>query len=131
MTNSPFEGFDNAVLHFQVPTGTYTTNALGNRVPQYSNITIRAVLRTVRNIAQIQYYLGADEAAELMQGYLVDPLNLSDNLHAPVEGEAEIKIATGIIESGTFRLLPEIQSPYLVGTRINMVNKITGIFKKS
>lgn len=128
---SPFLGFDNATLIFQIPTGTYAINSTGGRTPVTAPVSIRALLKPVRDVAQIQYYLGADQTSELMRGYLVEPMSLPAGLHLPADGVAEIEIAIGVVAKGSFKMLPCTASPYLVGAGIDLVNRIQGVFKRN
>jgi len=127
---SPFSPFQNAILTFQVPTNIVTTNAVGNRVVQTTPVEILAMLKPVKNAAEVQRYLGDDSSAELMKGYLIEPLQLPANLHPPVEGTATIITALGITETGTFELQPLSQSPYLTGVKVDFLNKVVGIFRR-
>lgn len=127
MTSS-FKVFTNATLVFQVPNGIVTKNAMGNRVVQTAPVEIKAMLRPVRDAAQINYYVGDDETAELMTGYVTEPLP-PPSLHPPVEGKAMVKTAVGVIRNGSFKLLPNSQSPYLVGLKIDTLTKILGVFR--
>lgn len=127
--SSPFSPFENAVLHFDIPTGNFTINSVGNRVMEETQVEIRAMLKPVRNAAEVAYYLGDDQTAELMSGYLTNPLQLPTNLHPPAEGRATITTAVGKTETGTFELQPLSSSPYLTGLKINFLTKIIGVFR--
>lgn len=127
---SPFTTFANATLVFQLPTGVVTVNSVGNRVVETGPVEIKAMLKPVRDAAEVNYYVGDDATAELMSGYLVDPTSLPDNLHPPVEGKAEVITALGRTESGDFKLMPRSQSPYIQGVGIGFLNKVYGIFRR-
>lgn len=127
---SPFTPFENALLVFNIPTGAVTKNALGNRVSQTAAVEIRAMLKPVRDAAEVSYYIGDDDSAELMSGYLIAPLQLPANLHPPAEGKATIKTALGKTEVGTFELKPSSQSPYIAGAKVNFLCKIIGVFRR-
>lgn len=127
---SPFAPFENALIVFDIPTGVVTKNALGNRVTQTAEVEIRAMLKPVKDAAEVQYYIGDDNTAELMSGYLTNPLRLPPNLHAPIEGRATIKTALGKTEVGTFELKPNSQSPYVMGVKMNFIHKIIGVFRR-
>lgn len=99
-------------------------------MPVTAPVKIRALLKPVRDVAQIQYYLGADQTSDLMRGYLVEPMTLPAGLRPPTEGRAEIEVAIGVVAKGTFKILPLVQSPYLIGAGIDLVNKIQGVFKR-
>lgn len=128
--SSPFTPFANAVLTFNVPTGNVTINLVGNRVVETSPLQFTAMLKPVKDAAEVSFYVGDDDVSELMKGYLVEPLVFPPNLTAPIEGKAEVKTAIGVSKSGTFKLLPLTQSPYLTGLGIDFLTKITGVFRR-
>lgn len=135
---SPFSGFDNAILTFQVADGTYTTNAVGNRSLNYQPLTIKAVLKpttdtgTVNRYAQeIQQFAGADGHAVLLEGCLVEPQIYPQGVEFLMEGDIEITVAIGKAETGRFKLLPIVQSPYVVAMGIDLITPIRGIFRKN
>lgn len=130
MTSSPFAAFQNAVLVFQVPTGAVKQNSVGNRVVETATLEIKAMLNPVADAAQIQQYIGDDDSAELMTGYLVSPLQLPFNLLPPIEGKATIKTNSGLFETGTFNLLPSSQSAYITGIGVKYLCKIVGVFRR-
>lgn len=127
--SSPFTSFANAVLTFNVPTGNVTINLVGNRVVETSPLQFTAMLKPVKDAAEVSFYVGDDDVSELMKGYLVEPLVFPATLTAPIEGKAEVKTAIGVTKSGTFKLLPLTQSPYLTGLSIEFLTKVTGVFK--
>ncbi len=127
---SPFKQFENAKLTFQIPTGKVVVNRVGNRVQEVGPVEVRAMLKPSKNAVQINYYVGDDQTLELLTGYLTEPLTMPRYLHPPVDGEAEIKTAIGITRKGTFKLLPNTQSPYIMGVDIPFLTKITGVFRR-
>lgn len=128
---SPFKHYENALLRFQIPTGKVVVNRVGNRVQEVEPVEVRAMLRPSKNLVQINYYVGEDQTSELLTGYLTEPLTMPRYLHPPADGEAEIKTAIGITRKGTFKMLPNTQSPYIMGTDIPFLTKILGIFKRT
>lgn len=128
---SPFKQFENARLTFQLPTGKFTLNKVGNRVQEVGPVEIRAMLRPSKNLVQINYYVGEDQTSELLTGYLTEPLTMPRYLHPPADGEAEIKTAIGITRKGTLKILPNTQSPYIMGTDIPFLTKILGVFRRT
>ncbi|MFN6572408.1 hypothetical protein [Dendronalium sp. ChiSLP03b] len=135
---SPFSGFENSVLTFQVADGTYTTNAVGNRSLNYEALTIKAVLKpttdtgTVNRYAQeIQQFAGADGHAVLLEGYLVEPQTYPQGVEFLAEADIEITVAISKPETGRLKLLPVVQSPYVVAMGIDLITPIRGIFRRN
>lgn len=128
---SPLKFFENSYLSFQIPTGKTTFNNLGNRVVGMEPLTLRAKLNPLRDSAQVSQYVGDDETAELMQGYLTFPLILPAALKTPAEGRARIEVARGRWEEGDFELKTLTQSAYKVKCKIDYLNKIIGVFRRS
>lgn len=127
--SSPFAAFTNATIQFKIPTGAITFNSVGNRVVETSDIVIKAMLNPIRDAATLNQYVGDDENSELFSGYLTDPLTLPANFHPPIEGQATIETSVGIAQTGTFKLLPSSSSAYLVGLKIDFLNKVIGVFR--
>ena len=127
---SPFTAFTNATITFKLPTGVVSTNNLGNRVIETSLIVVKAMLKPVKDSATVNYYLGDDDSAELMSGYLTEPTTLPTYLKPPTEGAIVISTAVGRSEAGTFKLLPRSQSPILSSLNIDSLTKIIGIFRR-
>ncbi|WP_414755574.1 hypothetical protein [Anabaena sp. CCY 9910] len=134
---SPFSGFENSTLIFKVSDGTYTINAAGNRKPNTVDAIIKAVLKpasysSVNTYAQeIQQFAGADGHAVLLEGYLVNPTTYPQGVEFLAEAEAEITTAIDKPETGRFKLLPIVQSPYVVATGIDIITPIRGIFRRN
>lgn len=130
MVASPFATFANATLTFNLPTGVVTTNLVGNRVVQTSPLAFTAMLSPVRDTGEINYYIGDDDVSELMKGYLIEPTIFPATLTAPIEGSAQVETVIGTFKTGTFKLLPRSQSPYLTGLKIEFLTSIFGVFKR-
>ncbi|MBN3875199.1 hypothetical protein [Nostoc sp. JL23] len=135
---SPFAGFENTTLIFQVADGTYTTNAVGNRSANYQPLTIIAVLKpttdysTVNRYAnEIQQFAGADGRAVLLEGYLVEPQVYPLGIEFLMEANIEINVAIDKPETGRFKLLPIVQSPYVVAMAIDAITPIRGVFRRN
>ena len=128
--SSPFVAFANATITFKVPTGIVSVNSVGNRVIETSLIVVKAMLKPVRDMAELNYYIGDDDSAELMSGYLTEPTSLPASLKPPTEGAIVITTALGRSESGTFKLMPRSQSPILAGVGIDYLNKVVGILRR-
>lgn len=134
---SPFSGFENTTLTFQVADGTYTTNAVGNRSANNQPLTITAVLKpttdysTVSRYAdEIQQFAGADGHAVLLEGYLVDPTVYPQGIEFLMEADIQITVVIGKAETGRFKLLPVVQSPYVTAMGIDAITPIRGIFRR-
>ena len=127
---SPFSTFANATITFNLPTGVVTTNSVGNKVVQTSPLAFTAMLKPVRDTGEVNHYIGDDDVSELMKGYLIEPKSFPPTLTAPIEGSATVKTAIGVTKTGTFKLLPRSQSPYLTGLNIEFLTSIFGVFKR-
>ncbi|MEH2384902.1 MAG: hypothetical protein V7K14_03725 [Nostoc sp.] len=135
---SPFSGFDNTILTFQIADGTYTINAVGNRSANYQPFIIKAVLKptidysTVSRYAdEIQQFAGADGHAVLLEGYLVEPQVYPQGVEFLMEADIQITVAIGKPETGRFKLLPVVQSPYVVAMAIDAITPIRGVFRRN
>lgn len=132
MTTSPFTPYINAILNFNVPVMVKSSDRVGNRTMKDQVITLKAVLKPQESdTVTLQYYIGDDVTATLLEGYLVDPPTVPNLLKPPFDGNATIATASGRSETGRFKILPIVQSPYLVALNINLVNKIRGIFTRA
>jgi hypothetical protein len=136
--SSPFSGFDNTTLTFQVADGTYSTNTVGNRSLNYQSLIIKAVLKpttdtsTVNRYAnEIQQFTGADGHAALLEGYLVEPQVYPQGIEFLMEADIEINVAINKPETGRFKLLPVVQSPYVVAMGIDAITPIRGVFRRN
>jgi hypothetical protein len=135
---SPFSGFENTTLTFQVADRTYTINAVGNRSPNYQSLIIKALLKpttdysTVSRYAdEIQQFAGADGHAVLLEGYLVEPQVYPQGVDFLMEADIEINVVINKPETGRFKLLPVVQSPYVVAMGIDAITPIRGIFRRN
>lgn len=135
---SPFSGFENSILTFQVADGTFTTNAVGNRSFSTKPQVIKALLKpttdtsTVNRYAQeIQQFAGADGHAALLEGYLVEPQAYPQGVEFLMESDIEIFVVIGKKEGGRFKLLPSVQSPYVVAMGIDAITPIRGIWRRN
>ncbi|MBD2489031.1 hypothetical protein [Aulosira sp. FACHB-615] len=135
---SPFSGFDNTTLTFQIADGSHKANAIGNYIPLTIPVIIKALLKQTtdtsaveRYAREIQQFAGADGYASLLEGYLVAPVTYPKGVEFLMEADAEIIVAVGKPEKGRFKLLPITQSPYLVGAGVDIVTPIKGIFRRN
>jgi hypothetical protein len=139
---SPFKGFENATITFQVTDRTYKNNAVGNRIANTRLVTIKALLKPTidtssvsRYAKEIAQFAGADSYAFLLEGYLVEPEVYPSEIRFLMEADIILKdviSTTGIhAETGRFKLLPVIQSPFLIASQITSVTPIKGIFRKN
>ncbi|MFB2768579.1 hypothetical protein ACE1AT_04710 [Pelatocladus sp. BLCC-F211] len=135
---SPFLGFENATLAFAVADGTYTINSVGNRIPSTTTEIIKAVLKpatdasTVERYAkEIQQFAGADGYATLLEGYLVEPKTYPQSVEFLMESDIVLSTSLGKTDEGRFKLLPVVQSPYVVAMGIDLITPIKGVFRRS
>lgn len=133
---SPFTQFKNAELIFKVPDGTYTINSAGNRISGAKSLKIEALLKESKSkgdlakyAQDIEAFAGADSYAFLLEGYLVDPMVYPPELEFLTEADATVALVSGLPKQGKFKLLPLIESPYLIATGINLTTPIKGIFR--
>lgn len=134
---SPFLGFDNSVLSFEI-ADSYIINELGNYTSQTKLVEIRAVLKVTTNQTtlarytdQIQQFAGADGYTSILEGYLVDPTTYPPGLEFLAQGDIQILSTLGKTETGQFKLLPINQSPYVATLGIDLITPIVGIFRKN
>lgn len=130
---SPFKGFENAEITFQVPSGDYLVNAVGNAIASTKEVKLVALLKQAKNSGQyaeeMQNFAGADGYVYLLEGYLVEPTIYPEEVQFYMEGEAKIALSINMPKKGIFKLLPIIQSPYLVAASIDIVTPIKGLFR--
>lgn len=125
---SPFAAQANAELIFQIADGAIESDRYGNPVPISSSYKVIALLKP--SSANAQERAGVDETEELMEGYLVDPLNLPDGINPLMVAEATITVALNKRQTGTFKLLPTTQNPFLIAAGIDNLTKVQGIFRR-
>ncbi|XHX80951.1 MAG: hypothetical protein RBJ76_13765 [Stenomitos frigidus ULC029] len=130
---SPFADAANAVLTFQVGTGQFTTQP-GSYNPVEVMETVRCVvlLKPVANKAslELEFYEGADETWQILEGFWVDPLP-PPNIPVGAVGELAITTGIGITKTGSFRLAPTIQNPYVTALGIDFIGKLRGLFRET
>ena len=131
---SPFKGFENAEIIFQVQEGDYLVNAVGNPIASTKEVKIIALLKESKSSSskyaeEILNFAGVDGYVYLLEGYLVEPTTYPKELQFMMEGEAEITVSTNMPKNGRFKLLPVVQSPYSVATGIDIVTPIKGLFR--
>lgn len=135
---SPFNGFENATIAFKISDGTYIINSVGNRKLNTIDAIIKAVLKPVMSYSTVQTYAkeiqefaGADGHAVLMEGYLVSPQVYPEGVSFLMEADAVIGTSLDKSETGRFKLLPIVQSPYVVAMGIDLITPIRGIFRRN
>jgi hypothetical protein len=136
---SPFLRFVNSEIKFEVASGEYTLNSVGNKVAKTKVIEILAVLKLAADSSsvsrfshhaqELQNLKGSDGQAFLLEGFLVKPQIYPPEIHFLMEGEAFIKNVLPEVDSGRFKLLPVIQSPYLLASGVNLTTPIKGILR--
>lgn len=131
---SPFKSFENAEIIFQVTDGNYLVNAVGNPIASTKEVKIIALLKQSKSFnsqyaQEIQNFAGADGYVFLLEGYLIEPMVYPEEMQFMMEGEAKIALSPGMSKDGRFKLLPIIQSPYLVASNVDIVTPIKGLFR--
>ncbi|AUB36140.1 hypothetical protein COO91_02041 [Nostoc flagelliforme CCNUN1] len=126
MSISPFASAVNARLVFKIPNGALTTDGNGNPVPTTSEIVVLALLRFGKS--EVKHESGVDEVTEEVSGYVVDPIELPqeiDDLSEPAQ--AEIKKSKSLVLNAQFKLLPQIQNPFVLSAGVEGLSKIRGV----
>lgn len=131
---SPFKGFENAKITFRVASGDYSINSVGNPTASTKEVTIVALLKESKGSSskytdEIQNFAGVDGYVFLLEGYLIEPTNYPEEIQFMMEGEAQITLSINMPRKGKFKLLPVIQSPYLVAASVDLVTPIKGLFR--
>ena len=131
---SPFKGFENAEIIFQVPNGDYLVSAVGNPIASIKEVKIVALLKQSKSFnsqyaEEITKFAGASGYVYLLEGYLVEPTIYPQEIQFTMEGEAEIVLSLNMPKNGRFKLLPVMQSPYSIATDIDVVTPIKGLFR--
>lgn len=130
--SSPFLSVANAKLTFQVSGGSLQEDAWGNVVPITETITLVALLQETKKsgVTLPDRYRkeGLDINAKILEGFLVDPLELPLSIRPPCIGHAEVRLATNRVETGKVELIPVSQNPFVVSAGVKDVTKIIVIF---
>jgi hypothetical protein len=134
MSNSPFLSVANAKLTLKVSRGSLDTDAWGNVVPTQETITILALLQELKksgtNLPTNYRKEGLDINTKVLEGFLVEPLELPLSVRTPCIGTAEIRLATNRLEIGKFELMLPPQNPFVVSAGVKDVTKIIVKFQK-
>lgn len=106
---SPFSDFVNATLHFQVATGSFTRDDVGNPVDVVQEETVTAMLKKLSafSASQVNRLPGVDDTALLLEGYCVEPMILPDQVLAET-----VARATWSGLPGKFWLMSPVNPPY-------------------
>jgi hypothetical protein len=130
--SSPFLSVANAKLTFRVSGDSLEVDAWGNIVPVEETVTIVALLQEAKKtgISLPDRYRkeGLDINAKILEGFLVEPLELPLAIRPPCTGYAEIRLATNRLELGKFEMVPVSQNPFVVSAGVKDVTKILIIF---
>jgi hypothetical protein len=131
--SSPFLSVANAKLTLRVSGTGLVQDARGNVTPLQETITLIALLQEGKkagtSLPPDYRKEGIDVNAKLLEGFLVDPLELPLSVRPPCTGTAEIKLATNRIEVGKFELIFPPQNPFVVSAGVKDVTKIIVIFR--
>ena len=123
-SRSPFNKFANAVLSFQVGTGKFADDALGNSVEVTKALVVTALLEP--KSSDVRETRGSDGEARSLKGYLVSPLSLPDSIIPGMVATIEMKETTTRKIRGTFTLKPSAADPYVIGAGVDLINPIEG-----
>lgn len=130
--SSPFLSVANAKLTFKVSGDSLGADAWGNVVPVTETITLVALLQEAKKtgVSLPERYRkeGLDINAKILEGFLVDPLELPLVIRPPCTGYAEIRLATNRVELGKFEMVPVSQNPFVVSAGVKDVTKILIVF---
>lgn len=130
--SSPFLSVANAKLTLKVSGNGLNTDAWGNVVPTNETVTLVALLQNVKksgtNLPTNYRKEGLDINSKILEGFLVDPVELPLSVRPPCIGTAEIKLATNRVELGKFELIFPPQNPFVVSAGVKDVTKIIVIF---
>jgi hypothetical protein len=125
--SSPFADSANAQIFFRVPTSSMVEDKNGNLAP--AEIEQRIVALLIPSTPSPRIKAGMDEFDEYLKGYLVEPLEMPVNISPLMEGRIVRRMSSSTEIEGTFRLLPQAQSPFLISTGVQGVFKISGLFR--
>jgi hypothetical protein len=104
----------------------------GNVTPVEDTLTLVALLQEAKKsgVSLPDRYRkeGLDINAKILEGFLVDPLELPLSIRPPCTGYAEIQLATNRVELGKFEMVPVSQNPFVVSAGVKDVTKIIVIF---
>lgn len=105
-SNSPYDGFENAVLTFSVRGSASIDPATGNPVEAITTTAVDALLKIKRD-PDWQGRQGIDLTRTYMEGNLVDPQFLPAGVALPARVPC---VRAGVV--GEFQLLPIIRDPW-------------------
>ena len=130
--SSPFLSVANARLTFKISGDSLGVDAWDNIVPVTETITLVALLQEAKksgvNLPERYRKGGLDVNTKILEGFLVDPLELPLTVRPPCTGYAEIRLATNRLELGKFEMFPVSQNPFVVSAGVKDVTKVLIIF---
>lgn len=131
-TRSPFTKFANAELVFPVEGKKVETDPItGNEIPKPESVKVTALLEPSQKTAsnKVIEQVGANRAVELLEGYLVNPLELPVGIVPGMKANATLTVSKSVKRQGKVMLLPPVvNDPYAVGAGIDVINQITVAF---
>lgn len=129
-TKSPFANYANATLTFEIGDGQYSIDPVTlNPVEGKNEVVVKAILEATGGTVK-EETKGIQEAWEVMKGYLVEPVNLSAVFAFNLVATADIEIAPGVIAHGTFKLMPVVNNPYVMGAGVDIITEVKGLFRR-
>lgn len=127
---SPFASFQNAVLEFQVATGTLVPDSKGNLRPGTTTLEVGAMLQQRRDPNR-EPRPGVDTSSIWVEGYITSIAGQSSLVLPSSITPDSPCAATWEGRQGRFYLEFTARSPYLSALQIDLVEKIRGYFQPS
>lgn len=121
MTASPFGPYANSTITLK-GAPVLSEDESGVAAFRSKDFTLTAVLNPT-SLTKSEM-AGIDQSWAAFEGFLVDPLTLSNQLANGAEGTARMKVADGIERTGRCRLIPVVQNPYVQSTKLQIINRV-------
>lgn len=130
MADSPFADFANAVLRFEVASGTLTPDSRGNLRPGKAIVEISAMLQQKRDPNRSNDP-GVDSSKILVEGYITAIVGQESLVLPSVVTPDSPCQATWQGRNGQFYMEFAARNPYLAALAIDLVEKVRGYFQPS
>lgn len=127
MSLSPFSIAMNSRIVFKIAAGGTSEDKNGNLIPNLKDEEIQALLKPGNPTPSIR--AGMDDFDEYLQGYLVIPIVMPATIVPLMEGEIIRRVSFNTNITGTFRLLPQAQNPFVIAAGVEGVYQISGLFR--
>ena len=129
MKKSPFHDYANALI--KIPTSVLGEglDKYGNQLVTQSFTEYQCILEPAKaDTVATQYMPGKNSNTIYLKGYLVNPLEFPSSISFPCDCEMEMKMGPGYVQEGRIRLIYPVSDPYLLGEKIDIINKVVGWF---